>query len=105
MNLHALLVAINNYPNPRHILDGCVNDLREFEAFLRAYYPEANIKTLIDHEAKRQNVIDALLEFEKAEDGDTCLFFYAGHGSRSPAPEVFWPQEPDQLLESLGMLG
>ena len=40
--LFALLVAIDEYPIERHRLDGCVNDLNDFEQFLSAHFEEKN---------------------------------------------------------------
>ena len=36
-----------------------------------------------------------------AGEGDVALFYYSGHGSQEPAPEVWWHLEPDRLDETL----
>jgi hypothetical protein len=33
-NLYALLVGIDNYPNPNHRLQGCVNDITAIAKYL-----------------------------------------------------------------------
>lgn len=103
--LHALLVAIDNYPNPRHILRGCVNDMQHLHRYLEAYCERMGILfrplVLADSAATRQAIIDGFDHFQAAEAADCCLFHYSGHGSRSAAPEAFWGLEPDHSLESI----
>lgn len=103
--LHAVFVAINKYPNPRHVLEGCVNDLTQFHDFLQVYSSQMgyNLRPLVltDEQATRANFIDAFKHFQAAETGDQCLFFYAGHGARSAAPEIFWGLESDKMTESI----
>lgn len=103
--LHALFTAVNRYPDPSHELRGCLNDLRETKAYLTEYFRQRDvpIRSLVleDEQATRQNVIDGFSHFDAAEDGDLCLFFFAGHGSRSPAPEVFKHLSQEDKLESL----
>jgi hypothetical protein len=93
--LYALLVGINGYQvKPLH---GCINDVKSVEEYLRKFYAEGNssgleIKSLTDETPEkptRQNLINAFDFFSKAKDGDTCLFYYSGHGSYSTAPPEF----------------
>ena len=103
-NVHALLVGIDKYPDTRHQLSGCRNDVEELAAVLALRVPTGSLylKTLLDHEATRAGVISTFrTHLGEATAGDTALFFYAGHGSRERAPEVFWPTEPDRLDETL----
>lgn len=103
--LHALLVGIDNYPNPRHVLRGCVNDLQHLDRFLETYCNNMGFDylpvILSDTQATRQAVIDGFNHFREAKEEDCCLFYYSGHGSRSAAPEVFRGLEPDHSLESI----
>ena len=39
-NLYALMVAINDYPDPAHVLEGGVNDLNRLKDHLVATLPE-----------------------------------------------------------------
>ncbi len=103
--LHTLLVSIDNYPNPRHALNGCVNDGMHFHQYLESYCEKMGFTfrplVLNDSEATRQAVIAGFDHFKAAESEDCCLFYYSGHGSRSAAPEAFWGIEHDHSLESI----
>jgi pimeloyl-ACP methyl ester carboxylesterase len=102
--IHALLVGIDEYPNPDHRLGGCCNDVAELEELLKLRIPPAqlSLRTLRDSEAAREAVITEFSEhLGRAAPGDTAFFYFAGHGSREHAPEVFWPMEPDRLDETL----
>ena len=103
-NLYAVLIAINQYPNPAHCLRGCVNDRNLFEAMLKERYGQTyhlHIKTLTNEEASRNNIIESFDWFLLAKDKDLCLFFYAGHGSQMPAPTAFHHLESDRYLETM----
>ncbi len=103
-NLYALLIAINEYPNPAHCLKGCANDRDHFKAFLEENYGghyQLHLKTLTNAEATRGNIIKGFEHFGQAGDGDLCLLFFAGHGSQLPAPPEFGHLESDPFLETL----
>jgi hypothetical protein len=104
-NIYALLVGINDYPSPVSSLRGCLNDLKSFRDYLEANFQndrfKLHLRTLEDEAATRANIIAGFDYFEAAEDGDTCVFFFAGHGSRFLAPEAFWQVESDRMNESL----
>ncbi|MFN0215055.1 MAG: caspase family protein [Saprospiraceae bacterium] len=103
--LHTLLVSIDQYPNPRHFLQGCVNDGMHLHQYLENYCEKMGFtfspKVLIDQDATRQAIIAGFDHFQEATTEDCCLFFYSGHGSRSAAPEVFLGIEHDHSLESI----
>ena len=103
--LYALMVAVDNYPIPRHRLNGCVNDRNEFKTYLEENVDSAgfnlNIKTLTDKEASRKGVVEGFAHFDAAKAGDCCLLYFSGHGSQVPAPKEFWDSEPDRKLESI----
>ncbi|MCB9291566.1 MAG: caspase family protein [Lewinellaceae bacterium] len=103
--INALLVAINDYPNPQHRLNGCLNDLDGMLACLEDYCKRHNHTlapaVLKDQEATRANIIEGFEHLGRAEAGDFCLFFFAGHGSRCKAPKEFWHIEADKMNESL----
>jgi len=106
-SINALLVAIDDYPNPVPKLRGCVNDIDAFAAYLSERVATdkgvaLNLKTLKNGEATRQAVIDGFRTIlGKAKKGDVALFYYSGHGSQEQAPEEFWKIEPDHLDETL----
>lgn len=100
MKIFALLVGINEYASKP--LRGCINDIIAVEKFLKSNYQsdDLNIKTLTNSQATKQGIIDGFKWFESARDGDTCLFYYSGHGSYMPAAKEFWT-ETDGQLETL----
>ena len=113
MNLYALLVGINKYKSPSiHDLSGCVTDVERFATFLKHRTQQddteseknhLHIKTLIDAEATRENIINQFRNHLSQASGrdDVVLFYYSGHGSQEHAPELFWHIEPDKKNETL----
>lgn len=103
--LYSLLIGINEYPSSVSSLAGCVNDTREVNTYLAAYALQQGLEyrplRLENKQATRDGIINAFAHFDEAEDGDICVWFYAGHGSLAPAPEQFWHQAPDHLHECL----
>lgn len=105
-NVYALLVAINNYPIPRHRLNGCISDRDAFMQYLEDQFKDRNdvdfhVKTLTDSEATKKGIIEGFEFFNAAKDGDICIFYYSGHGSQAPAPKEFWKIDPDRMNESV----
>jgi hypothetical protein len=79
--IYALLVAIDDYPSPMVPLRGCKRDIDRIQAFIESHFPEYEIRTLKDSEARKANIITAMREhLGKAGKEDVALFFYAGHG-------------------------
>ncbi|GAB4026564.1 caspase family protein [Spirosoma koreense] len=99
--IHALLIAIDEYPIPQHRLGGCVNDMLLVKQYLENHYSnQLNLRVLQDNAATRQGVIDAFSHFDTAQDGDVCFLYYSGHGSQALAPKEFWT-ESDGMNESI----
>jgi hypothetical protein len=84
----ALLVGINRYPDPRHELKGCVNDVHQMAETLksRCGFPGGgNMRILTDARATRLAIIDGLDWLTAAASpGDSLVFHYSGHGSQVP---------------------
>jgi hypothetical protein len=102
--LYALLVGIDAYQPPLNALAGCLNDVAAMEEFLtKSLSPDQHsLKILRDKEATRQGIIDAFrAHLGQAGPRDTALFFYAGHGSREVAPDLYRHLEPDGRDETL----
>ena len=114
-NIYALLVGIDTY-HPASLsqvpsLQGCVNDIRAVEAYLRErtknnewrlVEPTGTTWILTDREATRQAVINGFNQHLcSADSEDVVIFYYAGHGAQEQAPEEFWDVEPDHLNETL----
>jgi pimeloyl-ACP methyl ester carboxylesterase len=102
--IHALIVAIDEYPIPAHRLNGCKNDATAFSEYL-GKYAKANgfkysEKRLYDANAKRLSVVEGFNNLKKAADKDVCVLYYSGHGSQMPAPPEFW-DEQDRMSETL----
>jgi pimeloyl-ACP methyl ester carboxylesterase len=101
---YVLLVGINAYPVKP--LAGCLNDVRALRACLESLYgSEADgrisFKILTDEtelKPTRANLVGAFEFFDQAVDGDTCLFYYSGHGSYGLAPSIF--RSPSGFLQS-----
>jgi hypothetical protein len=83
----ALLVGINQYPNPANNLEGCVNDIYKISALLQdAGVAAENIRVLFDERATRQAIIDRLeWLLDGSGDGQERIFYYSGHGAQLPA--------------------
>jgi hypothetical protein len=96
MARRALLVGINNYPDPRNNLNSCVEDTLAFRAVLQKSYgfDTAAIKLLHNQDATLANVragLDAL--FANAHAGDQLVYFESSHGYQYP--------EGDTMVEVL----
>ena len=84
----ALLVGIGDYPHlPAALqLPGPANDVRAMREFLVAEwgFPADDIRTLVDAEATKAGILDALGEWLPAvtQAGDRVVIYYSGHGSR-----------------------
>jgi pimeloyl-ACP methyl ester carboxylesterase len=104
--VYALLVAIDDYPEPIPPLSGCVADLEAMQAYLEgrigADGHRLEAMTLKNAEATRAAVIEAFQQhLGQAGPGDTALFCYSGHGSQCPTAPEFYHLEPDRLDETL----
>ncbi|ETW80067.1 hypothetical protein HETIRDRAFT_477650 [Heterobasidion irregulare TC 32-1] len=104
--IFALVVGINKYQHPGNFdLAGCVNDAKSMVTFLRdrLQVPEDHIAFLSDESATRKNIISTfsnhLTHNEEILEGDAMIMYYAGHGSRVPAPEGW--QASDGQIETI----
>ena len=105
-NIYALLVGIDEYPEPVSSLDGCVNDIQAIQNYLQERVTrdgyQLHLHKLLNQDATRQGIIDGFQEHLcQAQQQDIVLFYYSGHGSQEQAPEEFWTVEPDRLNETL----
>ncbi len=81
----ALLVGINQYPDPANRLHGCVNDVQDMAKFLTAScgFDSADIRLLCDKRATREAImahVGWLLNGAAA--ADHLVFHYSGHGAQ-----------------------
>lgn len=98
-------VAINEYPDPRHCLAGCVDDLNDLFTFLKERYrgrfDQILEQKLTDKAATREAIVCGFDFFRQAKDGDTCLFYYGGHGSKVAAHSAFLHLEFNKRQQTL----
>ena len=97
----ALLVGINDYPDPAQRLEGCINDVFTMSAILQdcGFAPQT-IRTCLDSRATAEGIykrMEWLLDTARA--GDELVFYYSGHGAR--VPEYGEDFEPDHYVETL----
>ncbi|MES1240049.1 MAG: caspase family protein [Acidobacteriota bacterium] len=91
-NRRALIIGIDKYPNlrPESQLEGCVRDAREVAALLetRFGFPAGQIELLLDEQATRQGILDALDALVgQVRENDAVVVHYSGHGSQRTALE------------------
>ena len=101
--IHALFIAIDDYPIAHHRLNGCVNDAECVVTYLENNYPceQLNIMRLFNKVATKENIIKAFGHFNEAKDQDVCLLYYTGHGSQAASPKEFLHLDPDGKIETL----
>lgn len=97
----ALLIGINDYPDPENQLNGCVNDVfRMSEVLQEMGWNPANIKVVLNERATSSNLRNMMnWLLQDAKENDTRFFFYSGHGAQIPAAEI--DDESDHMDECL----
>jgi hypothetical protein len=97
----ALLVGINDYPDPSQRLEGCINDVFTMSAVLQECgVPPESIRTCLDDRATAEGILTRLKWLlDDPKPGDELIFYYSGHGAR--IPEYGNNFEPDHHLEAL----
>src|SRR5262245_31490505 len=97
----ALLVGINDYPDPADRLEGCVNDTyRMSEGLQECRFPPESIRLCLNERATARGILDRLewlLDDPRPE--DEIVFYYSGHGAQ--IPEYGEDNEPDRATETL----
>jgi hypothetical protein len=79
---YALIIGIGNYPYQP--LEGPVNDAQSIKTILesRWAFKAENIETLIDQQATRENILQAIDElYTKTQPQDNIFLYYSGHGT------------------------
>jgi hypothetical protein len=82
----ALLVGINDYPNPDDCLEGCVNDVFKMSATLQEIgFNAEDIRVLLNERATASSIRERFAWLlEDPQPGDQRVFFYSGHGAQIP---------------------
>lgn len=89
----ALLVGINDYPNPDDRLDGCVNDVFLMSSLLQELsgdngqrFPPDSIRVVLNERATAKGILSRLQWLlEDVRAGDERVLYYSGHGAQVPA--------------------
>jgi hypothetical protein len=81
-------------------LDGPKTDLAAMRAVLKDRFGFTVINELIDQQATRQAILQAIQKYliDEASEGDICVFYYSGHGSQVRNSKG---GEPDGMDESI----
>lgn len=82
----ALIIGINDYPDPANRLDGCVNDTYLMSAALQERgFEAADIRVLLNSRATADAIRDRLhWLLDGVGDGMERVLFYSGHGAQLP---------------------
>jgi uncharacterized caspase-like protein len=82
--IYAVVVGVSEYDNQEMNLRFADDDARAFHDFLvwsSPGTPAANFTLLLDKEATRDKILQALkVQFSKAREGDKVIFYFSGHG-------------------------
>jgi hypothetical protein len=100
-NRRALLIGINEYPDPANRLEGCVNDVFLMSSVLqeRNFQPE-EIRVVLNERATATGILDRLhWLLDDTRPNDERVLFYSGHGAQIPEYGVH--EEIDHLDECL----
>lgn len=100
-NRRALLIGINEYPDPANRLEGCVNDAFLMSSLLQEsnFQPE-EIRVVLNERATATGILDRLhWLLDDTRPGDERVLFYSGHGAQIPEYGVH--EEIDHLDECL----
>ena len=96
----ALLVGVGDYPDTAFDLEGPAHDVAALRRELveNLGYPEAQVNALVDADATRANILDALRRLERdAAPGDFVLVYLSGHGT-----SAYDPNRPVALAHDTG---
>jgi WD40 repeat protein len=101
---YVLAVGINQYKNPRMILNYAKPDAESFEKIVdergAQLYKNMEVHTLFDAEASRAAILSKLDELAaKIHQEDVFIFYYAGHGSMVDDRFFFIPSESPRLYD------
>jgi hypothetical protein len=82
----ALLVGINDYPDPADRLEGCVNDAFLMSSLLQeAGFAAEDIRVVLNERATAKGILDRLdWLLDGTQDGQERVFYYSGHGAQIP---------------------
>jgi Caspase domain len=90
-NFYALVIGINDYHAPLPPLKTAVNDAKSVGNILEQHYG-FKVQYLLDSQATRFNILDALAKYEGTlQPADNLVIYYAGHGYLDPnTRRAYW---------------
>jgi hypothetical protein len=97
----ALLVGINDYPDPANRLEGCVNDVFLMSAVLQECgLDSGDIRVVLDSRATTDGILERMhWLLDDVPEGGERVLFYSGHGAQMPTYDM--TGEVDHLDECL----
>ena len=101
--IYALGIGIDAYPPPVPPLNGCKRDIALIEQYLQEL-PNVSLfmETLLDEDATKANIVEKWrAHLGKAEEGDTALLYFSGHGTTELADPIFWHNNPDRVIQGI----
>jgi len=86
---YAIIIGISDYPGAANDLEYCDDDARDMcTTLVKIYgYHESKITLLIDGEATRSDILNAITQLSEAEPADEVVFFFSGHGTKGRASD------------------
>ncbi len=101
---YILAVGINQYKNPKMILNYAKPDAESFSKIIddngTTLFKGIELHTLFDEKASRDNILNKMTELaDKIQPEDVFIFFYAGHGSMVDNQFYFIPTESLRLYD------
>ena len=97
----AVLIGINRYRIQGADLRGCVNDVKNMQASLTAYFgfAKGDVTVLTDYDATKKAMQAAIKGLVAgAKKGDVLLLHYSGHGSNVPDDNGDEADHRDEIL-------
>ena len=90
-SFYALVIGINDYHAPLPLLKTAVNDAKAVGKMLEEHYG-FKVQYLLDAQATRFNILDALGKYEGSlQPDDNLVIYYAGHGYLDPnTKRAYW---------------
>lgn len=82
---YAVIVGIEEYDGTVSNLTASVNDAQRMYDYLARNNAPDNLILLLNSQATKQNILNAMQIYKKAGADDTILFYFSGHG----APHLF----------------
>ncbi|MGC4022565.1 MAG: caspase family protein [Cyclobacteriaceae bacterium] len=99
---HILAVGINQYKNPKMVLNYAKPDAESFGKAVdsKGLFKNIALHTLYDIDASKENILKKLDELStQIHQEDVFIFYYAGHGSMVEGQFFFIPSESARLYD------